>query len=130
VTRCEERADKVGCGASGSWSFPCKLPPYPFHTPTSSPVMSSSMDEKRGAHETPAFEEEDISNTLASGGISELVVVAEGEERTTLFVWLLVLCSSISGLLFGRLFLPLIELIISKAPVFKAMIPVSSRVLL
>ena len=64
--------------------------------------MSSSMDEKRGVHETPAFDE-DISNTLASGDISELVVVAEGEEHTTLFVWLLVLCSSISGLLFGGL---------------------------
>lgn len=36
-----------------------------------------------------------------AGEISELVVVAEGEERTTFFVWLLVACSSISGLLFG-----------------------------
>ncbi|KAA1475306.1 general substrate transporter [Dentipellis sp. KUC8613] len=44
---------------------------------------------------------EDINNTFAGGEISELVVVAEGEERTTWFVWLLVLCSSISGLLFG-----------------------------
>lgn len=32
----------------------------------------------------------------------ELTVVAEGEERTTLFVWMLVLCCSISGLLFGE----------------------------
>ncbi|TFY80856.1 hypothetical protein EWM64_g3159 [Hericium alpestre] len=44
---------------------------------------------------------EDITNNLAGGEISELVVVAEGEEKTTWFVWLLVLCSSISGLLFG-----------------------------
>jgi len=38
---------------------------------------------------------------IASGEISELAVVAEGEERTTWFVWLLVCCTSISGLLFG-----------------------------
>lgn len=33
--------------------------------------------------------------------LAELTVVAEGEERTTFFVWLLVLCCGISGLLFG-----------------------------
>ncbi|EMD36968.1 hypothetical protein CERSUDRAFT_83989 [Gelatoporia subvermispora B] len=44
---------------------------------------------------------EDISQTNASGEISEVAVVAEGEDRTTWFVWLLVLCTSISGLLFG-----------------------------
>ncbi|KAF9045183.1 general substrate transporter [Panaeolus papilionaceus] len=33
--------------------------------------------------------------------INELAVVAEGEEKTTWFVWILVLCSTISGLLFG-----------------------------
>ncbi|KAF7762059.1 hypothetical protein Agabi119p4_8652 [Agaricus bisporus var. burnettii] len=35
------------------------------------------------------------------GEITELTVVAEGEERTTWFVWVLVSCSTISGLLFG-----------------------------
>ena len=30
-------------------------------------------------------------------------VIAEGEESTTWFVWLLVLCTSISGLLFGMI---------------------------
>ncbi|KZT65007.1 general substrate transporter [Daedalea quercina L-15889] len=44
---------------------------------------------------------EDITQTLAAGGVSELAVVAEGEEHTTWFVWLLVFCTSISGLLFG-----------------------------
>ena len=44
---------------------------------------------------------EDISKTLAAGEVSELAVVAEGEERTTWFVWMLVFCTSISGLLFG-----------------------------
>ncbi|KAI0298359.1 general substrate transporter [Multifurca ochricompacta] len=43
----------------------------------------------------------DITRHLVAGEISELLVVAEGEERTTWFVWLLVFCSSISGLLFG-----------------------------
>ncbi|KAF9237131.1 general substrate transporter [Melanogaster broomeanus] len=37
----------------------------------------------------------------AAGEISEYAVVAEGEERTTWFVWLLVCCCTISGLLFG-----------------------------
>lgn len=45
---------------------------------------------------------EDISKINAAGEISELAVVAEGEERTTWFVWLLVCCTSISGLLFGE----------------------------
>ncbi|EPS93747.1 hypothetical protein FOMPIDRAFT_1026440 [Fomitopsis schrenkii] len=44
---------------------------------------------------------EDISKTLAAGEVSEVAVVAEGEERTTWFVWNLVFCASISGLLFG-----------------------------
>lgn len=35
---------------------------------------------------------------------SDSVIVADGENRTSLFVWLLVTCSSISGLLFGGFF--------------------------
>lgn len=46
---------------------------------------------------------DDLLRLNQAGEISELVVVAEGEERTTFFVWLLVACSSISGLLFGKL---------------------------
>ena len=38
----------------------------------------------------------------ATGDISEMTVIADGEERTTIFVWLLVCASSISGLLFGK----------------------------
>ena len=45
---------------------------------------------------------DDITKKVAAGEISELVVVAEVEESTTWFVWLLVFCSSISGLLFGQ----------------------------
>ncbi|KZT00707.1 general substrate transporter [Laetiporus sulphureus 93-53] len=62
---------------------------------------SSSLKEKgdiRGYDEKI----EDVSQTVrVAGQISELAVVAEDEERTTWFVWLLVCCSSISGLLFG-----------------------------
>ncbi|THH00255.1 hypothetical protein EW026_g2249 [Hermanssonia centrifuga] len=47
------------------------------------------------------IETEDIAQLNAAGEISELAVIAEGEERTTWFVWLLVCCTSISGLLFG-----------------------------
>lgn len=43
----------------------------------------------------------DVRGLATHGEISELTVVAEGEERTTWFVWLLVMCCSISGLLFG-----------------------------
>ncbi|KAI0029264.1 general substrate transporter [Vararia minispora EC-137] len=61
----------------------------------------SPIDEQKDAHTSIAELEEKVADTFAHGEISELVVVAEGEERTTWFVWLLVLCSSISGLLFG-----------------------------
>lgn len=46
--------------------------------------------------------EDIIRNTTVTGEISEYAVVAEGEERTTWFIWILVTCSSISGLLFGE----------------------------
>jgi SP family myo-inositol transporter-like MFS transporter 13 len=44
---------------------------------------------------------EDVIRDINTGEINELAVVAEGEERTTWFVWILVMCSTISGLLFG-----------------------------
>ncbi|KAH7883120.1 general substrate transporter [Phlebopus sp. FC_14] len=44
---------------------------------------------------------DDIAHCAAAGEISEYAVVVEGEERTTWFVWLLVCCCTISGLLFG-----------------------------
>ncbi|KAI0795722.1 general substrate transporter [Abortiporus biennis] len=47
------------------------------------------------------YNEKEVVLTDSSHEISELAVVAEGEERTTWFVWLLVACTSISGLLFG-----------------------------
>jgi MFS transporter, SP family, solute carrier family 2 (myo-inositol transporter), member 13 len=71
--------------------------------------MSSSVDEKHLDSESKASPVETTDEQVGAifqknrdGEISELVVVAEGEERTTLFVWLLIFCSSISGLLFGE----------------------------
>ncbi|ETW77531.1 MFS sugar transporter [Heterobasidion irregulare TC 32-1] len=71
----------------------------------------SSYDEKRAVADVDSDRlsnendvariEDDIVNNINNGEISDIVVVAEGEERTTWFVWMLVLCSSISGLLFG-----------------------------
>ncbi|KAG6827611.1 hypothetical protein H0H92_011101 [Tricholoma furcatifolium] len=43
----------------------------------------------------------DLVRDIDTGEINELAVVAEGEERISWFVWVLVLCSTISGLLFG-----------------------------
>ncbi|KAI0672266.1 general substrate transporter [Trametes maxima] len=61
---------------------------------------ASNSSEKR--QDAQVYEDVDgIAAAVASGEISEAPVVAEGEERTTLFVWLLVACASISGLLFG-----------------------------
>jgi SP family myo-inositol transporter-like MFS transporter 13 len=53
------------------------------------------------------FNKEDTDNTItmgmtSAGEISELAVLAEGEERTTWFIWMLVSCCCISGLLFGK----------------------------
>lgn len=51
--------------------------------------------------ESGRVEIDDVVQCTAAGEISEYAVVAEGEERTTWFVWLLVCCCAISGLLFG-----------------------------
>lgn len=53
------------------------------------------------SHEKHDDDIEKIDLVDDSGEITELAVVAEGEERTTWFVWILVSCSTISGLLFG-----------------------------
>ncbi|KAG8216199.1 major facilitator superfamily domain-containing protein [Butyriboletus roseoflavus] len=65
-------------------------------------VSRGNTDEKRSAHDDPdrvAFEE--MVQCAAMGEISEFAVTIEGEEQTTWFVWLLVCCCTISGLLFG-----------------------------
>ncbi|PFH48327.1 hypothetical protein AMATHDRAFT_65749 [Amanita thiersii Skay4041] len=58
-----------------------------------------SFDEKQSQPQRASSEVDEIP--YQSGEIDELAVVAEGEERTTWFVWILVVCSTISGLLFG-----------------------------
>lgn len=67
--------------------------------------LAGNPDEKHSAHHDSdpnreAFEE--IVQCVAIGEISEHAVTIEGEEQTTWFVWLLVSCCTISGLLFGR----------------------------
>ncbi|KAL4248633.1 major facilitator superfamily protein [Abortiporus biennis] len=68
--------------------------------------LSESVDNNLRNHshdvdEKISYNEKEVVLTDSSHEISELAVVAEGEERTTWFVWLLVACTSISGLLFG-----------------------------
>jgi hypothetical protein len=58
---------------------------------------SKDVQEKDGSERS-----EELEVAVAHGELDELTVVAEGEERTTLFVWLLVSCATISGLLFGE----------------------------
>ncbi|KAF9446461.1 general substrate transporter [Macrolepiota fuliginosa MF-IS2] len=60
---------------------------------TSNEKQSSEHDKERNSNDDIVLDD--------SGEINELSVVAEGEERTTWFVWALVTCSTISGLLFG-----------------------------
>lgn len=45
---------------------------------------------------------EPVIRGIETGEISEPTVVAEGEEKTNWFIWLLVCCCAISGLLFGE----------------------------
>lgn len=65
----------------------------------------ASIDEKHSATHRASLEKDndlaDLVRDIDTGEINELAVVAEGEERTTWFVWILVACSTISGLLFG-----------------------------
>lgn len=57
----------------------------------------------------------DVIRDQETGEISEAAVLAEGEEKVTWFVWMLVLASSISGLLFGMPFLPVVPQILTIA---------------
>ena len=75
-------------------------------------ALSLNVDEKRSTQKHPlalgsVYNASDgmgnLMHDIDTGEINELAVVAEGEERTTWFVWILVLCSTISGLLFGLL---------------------------
>lgn len=62
----------------------------------STPKDSTSIHEKNGSTELL-----DMYRDMNTNEISEAAVVAEGEEKVTWFIWLLVSTAAISGLLFG-----------------------------
>ncbi|KAG2118301.1 general substrate transporter [Suillus clintonianus] len=62
---------------------------------------SESFDEKRQTKDSTQDELYEITRRNAVGDVSQYAAVAEVEEHTTWFVWLLVACCTISGLLFG-----------------------------
>lgn len=69
--------------------------------------FSTDKDAKLPTEHNEHFDDEQIAEVMrdqVTGEISEAAVRAEGEEKVTWFVWILVLASSISGLLFGKLF--------------------------
>lgn len=68
---------------------------------THSLSLSSLFHAQLVHHEKDRISSTDDIPLDPSTDINELSVVAEGEERTTWFVWALVACSTISGLLFG-----------------------------
>jgi hypothetical protein len=65
---------------------------------TFSIMTQSFFDEKR---QTKDHTQDELYEGNAAGDVSQYAVVAEVEKRTTWFVWLLVACCTISGLLFG-----------------------------
>ena len=77
------------------------LPTLQFKLPAAlKSAMSTEKSELEGGTDSESLN--DVIRDIDSGEINELAVVAEGEERTTWFVWILVMCSTISGLLFGE----------------------------
>ena len=67
------------------------------------------LDEKKSGEELQGVQAEvckdEHSGPLTNGmnvTESDPAIVADGEDRISFFVWLLVACSSISGLLFGK----------------------------
>ncbi|KAJ3528984.1 hypothetical protein NMY22_g9184 [Coprinellus aureogranulatus] len=82
-------------------------PPPPFTNTT--PHDTGYVDEKRpdAIAKAESIHDNKIEDArigyVGSGldDVNEEEIIAEGEERTSWFIWLLVLCSAISGLLFG-----------------------------
>ncbi|KAG1719873.1 general substrate transporter [Suillus lakei] len=64
-------------------------------------MTQPSFDEKRQTKDNTQDEMYEIIRRNAAGDASQYAAVAEIEEHTTWFVWLLVACCTISGLLFG-----------------------------
>lgn len=63
-------------------------------------MTQSSFDEKRQVKDHTQDELYETRGN-AAGDVSQYAIVAEVEKHTTWFVWLLVACCTISGLLFG-----------------------------
>ncbi|KAI5822485.1 hypothetical protein K523DRAFT_256877, partial [Schizophyllum commune Tattone D] len=74
--------------------------PFSGKAPYSEKVPYAA-NEKSPASPTIEAELNDIVHDIGKGEINELAVVAEGEEKTSWFIWMLVCSSAISGLLFG-----------------------------
>ena len=75
---------------------------------------SMTFDEKKPRETWPEVQAEvskddhsDPSQGAEGNAEPDSAVVVDGEDRTNFFVWLLVACSSISGLLFGVFFIQL-----------------------
>jgi SP family myo-inositol transporter-like MFS transporter 13 len=62
----------------------------------------NEKNEKRDSIDDTSDILADVYHDTETGEISEAAVIAEGEERTTWFIWLLVSATAISGLLFGE----------------------------
>jgi SP family myo-inositol transporter-like MFS transporter 13 len=76
----------------------------PSNEPNAAPTTPAGDDKThdRDDNEKMKMKIEEQLQVIGEGEINELEVVAEGEERTNYFIWLLVACSTISGLLFGE----------------------------
>ncbi|KJA23746.1 hypothetical protein HYPSUDRAFT_39576 [Hypholoma sublateritium FD-334 SS-4] len=70
-------------------------------TPDDKPQIAQDMKSQTEGSMIEISSLDNILRDIDSGEINELAVVAEGEEKTTWFVWILVMCCTISGLLFG-----------------------------
>ncbi|RXW24606.1 hypothetical protein EST38_g1204 [Candolleomyces aberdarensis] len=73
----------------------------PSDEPNATPIPTGQTHD-RDDNEKLKIRIEEQLEAVGEGEINELEVVAEGEERTNYFIWLLVACSTISGLLFGE----------------------------
>lgn len=71
------------------------MAPRPASTSTVSAEDTHKADQTQDASRAPSIKYN------ASGEVDESIVRAEGEDRTTLFVWGLVTAAATGGLLFG-----------------------------
>ena len=80
------------------------LPDANLQSEKRDPVINSTVDVQdceTKDHDLKRNELQEDERRSTNGEIDEFSVIAEGEQRTSWFIWLLVSCCSISGLLFG-----------------------------